>query len=94
MVKPEGGNWAPFAALPDIASEQVDVPATRLFCDGEAFELRPEQSGGTHYAWLSGPNPGYGFTVSPTSDDIEQHQTNIRSFLSMVNPETGYIEED
>jgi len=41
-----------------------------------------------------GPNPGYAFTTSPTIDDIEQHQTNIRSFLSMIDPETGYIEEN
>jgi hypothetical protein len=94
MVEPEGGGWAPLAALPGLAPEQDAVPATRLSCDGEDFELRPEQSGGTHYAWLSGPNPGYGFTVSPTGDDLEQHRTNIRGFLSMIDPETGYIEDD
>lgn len=94
MDKPEGGGWAPLAALPDTAPEQEVAPALRLSCDGEYFELRPEQSGGTHYAWLSGPNPGYGFTVSPTIDDIEEHTANIRSFLSMIDPETGYIEED
>ncbi len=88
------GDWAPVAALPDITTEQDVAPATRLLCDGETFELRPEQSGGTHYAWLSGPNPGYGFTASPTIDDVEQHQTNIRGFLSMIDPKTGYIEED
>jgi hypothetical protein len=32
--------------------------------------------------------------VSPTPNDMEQHQRNIRSFLSMIDPTTGYIEED
>ncbi|HET6652276.1 MAG TPA: hypothetical protein VFH10_06505 [Nocardioides sp.] len=54
-------------------------------------ELRPDRFGGTLYAWLSGPNPGYGFSASPTVDDLEQHHANIRTFLSMIDPETGYI---
>jgi hypothetical protein len=94
MDRREGGEWAPLAALPGIAPEADAAPATRLSCDGETFELRSDQFGGTHYTWLSGPNPGYGFTTSPAVDDIGQHQTNIRSFLSMIDPETGYIEED
>lgn len=93
MDDPEPGGWAPLAALPDVAAEQDAGPATRLVCDGETFELRPDRSGGTHYAWLSGPDPAYGFTASPTVDDLEQHRANIRSFLSMVDPETGHIEE-
>ena len=92
MDEPQG-PWAPVGALPD--STPVDAaPATRLSCDGETFELRPDGAGGTHYAWLSGPNPGYGFTASPTIDDIEHHRANILSFLSMVDPGTGYIEDD
>ena len=92
MDEPQG-RWVPLAALPDTAPEQEGAPATRLWCEGEAFELRPDGSGGTHYTWLSGPNPGYGFTASPTVDDIGHHRTNIRSFLSMVDPETGYVED-
>ncbi len=94
MDKPEGGGWAPMSALPDIDPEEDAAESIRLSCDGETFELRPERSGGTHYAWISGPNPDYGFTVSPTIDDVEQHQTNIRSFLSMIDRETGYIGEE
>jgi hypothetical protein len=30
----------------------------------------------------------------PTADDAEERQRNIRSFLSMIEPRTGYIEED
>lgn len=91
MDKQEGGDWN---ALPGIAPQEDTAPATQLECDGEIIELRRDEFGGTHYSWLSGPNPGYGFSVSPTADDVEQHQTNIRSFLSMIDPRTGYIEED
>jgi hypothetical protein len=91
MKQREGGDWA---AVPSIAPEAVAAPATQLECDGEIFELRPDEFGGTHYTWASGQNPGYGFSVSPTPTDMEQHQTNIRSFLSMIDPTTGYIEED
>lgn len=82
------------AALPSVAPEEDAAPSTQLECDGEIFALRPDELGGTHYTWLSGPNPGFGFSMSPTASDIEQHLTNIRSFLSMIDPRTGYIEED
>jgi hypothetical protein len=106
MDKPKGGDWAPLSALPATGPEEDAAPAMRISCDGETFELRPERSGGTHYTWLSGPNLGYGFTTSPVMEgtgvamslrddlDVGQHQTNIRNFLSMIDPETGYIEED
>ena len=88
------GEGSDRAAIPGIASAEDAEPAAQLECDGETFELRPDKFGGTHYAWLNGPNPGYGFSMSPTADDVEQHQLNIRSFLSMVDPRTGYIEDD
>ena len=90
MDEREGGEWA---AHPGIAAEEDATPATQLECDGETFELRPDGFAGTHYTWLSGPNPGYGFSMSPAADDIDQHQRNIRGFLSMIDPRTGYIEE-
>jgi hypothetical protein len=93
MTGRDGGDWAPLSALPAAGRDEDSPPASRLSCDGETFEVRSDSSGGTHYAWLSGPNAGYGFTVSPTVDDIEQHRTNIRGFLSMVDPGTGYIEK-
>ena len=61
MDKREGGDGA---AFPGIAPEEGAPPARRLECDGEIFEQRPDGFGGTHYTWLSGPNPGYGFSVS------------------------------
>jgi hypothetical protein len=91
MDKGEGDDPA---ALPGIARAEDAEPTGRLECDGAIFELRPDKFGGTHYTWLTGLNPGYGFSVSPTADDIEQHQTNIRDFLSMIDPRIGYIEED
>ena len=91
MDKRDGSDRA---ALPAIAPAEAAAPAVRLECDGEIFELRPDKFGGTHYTWLSGPNSGYGFGVSPTADDIDQHRTNIRLFLSMIDPGTGYIEGD
>ena len=105
MDEREGGDWAPLSALPAAGPQEDSAPAMRLSCDGEMFELRPERSGGTHYTWLSGPNPGYGFTVSAIIEvteagissrenpNIEQHETHIRNFLSMIDPKTGYIED-
>ena len=66
MGMSEGGDGD---ALPGIAPMDDVAPAADLECDGEVFELRPDQFGGTHDTRLSGPNPGYGFTVSQTSDE-------------------------
>lgn len=49
------------------------------------------------YAWVSGPNSGYGFT-SGGSDyqrrSIAEHEASIRNFLVMVDPTTGFIEDE
>lgn len=81
-------------ALPGVAAEGEAGPVSHLRCDGELFELRPDEFRGTHYTWLSGPNPGYGFSMSPTSGEDEQHREHIRDFLAMIDPRTGYIAED
>ena len=87
------GEWV---AAPGVApSSPTDgQAASRLEVDGEAFELRSDGFGETHYDWISGPNPGYGFSTSPSPGSYEQHQANIRTFLSMIDPTTGYIEDD
>ncbi|TCC31907.1 hypothetical protein [Kribbella speibonae] len=86
------GEWA---ARPGVAPSNVtDEAASRLEVDGEDFELRSDGFGGTHYDWISGPNAGYGFSTSPSPGSLEQHRANIRTFLSMVDPTTGYIEDD
>jgi hypothetical protein len=66
-----------------------------LEVDGELFEMRPDQRGGTHYTWLSGPDPDYGFAESPTNDmSLDDHRESMRRFLAMIDPSTGYIAED
>lgn len=80
--------------FPDAEGETTDT-SRMLDVDGEVFALRPDKHGGTHYTWLSGPNPGYGFTLSPTSDtSVDEHRENIHDFLSQIDPATGYVEDD
>lgn len=65
-----------------------------LAVDGELFEIRPGQYGGTSYDWITGPNKGYGIASSgPPDQPAEEHQREIRGFLAMVDPRTGYIED-
>lgn len=87
------GDWAPQPGA-GPGPTGGDGGRTRLEVDGEVFELRPHEFAGTHYTWVSGPNPGYGFSVSPTAEAVEEHEANIRSFLSMIDRRTGYIEEN
>lgn len=66
-----------------------------LSVGGEIFEVW--KAGNRYdYKWLSGKNQGYGFT-SILSMDIEltmdQMDESIRSFLSNVDPDTGYLRE-
>lgn len=74
-------------------------PATELILevDGERFAVRGKDADGHDfdYDWLSGPNPGYGFSTSgPVSPTVEQHRKSIRDFLAMIDPDTGYIADD
>jgi hypothetical protein len=66
-----------------------------LDVDGERFAIRRAGDGGTAYDWLSGSNEGYGFGSSGTPDrSAEEHRESIRSFLAMIDPNTGYIGDD
>lgn len=71
----------------------------RLTVDGDVFDIAydPAQPRAYHYTRLTGPAPGYGFT-SQRSDHAgsttAEHLKAIRSFLEMVDPATGYIEDD
>jgi hypothetical protein len=91
----------------DAVVEAVAIPALRpqqlkdsgapivLDVDGEVFELRPDGFGGTGYSWLTGPNVGYGFGTSPTLGwSVDDHRTNIRWFITQIDPATGYIEDN
>ncbi|MGY2872999.1 hypothetical protein ACVW00_000189 [Marmoricola sp. URHA0025 HA25] len=88
------GYWS---ALPGLApgAEPKAPDELVIEVDGETFGLRPDESRGTHYSWLSGPNEGYGFTVSPTvGQSLEEHRECIRGFLAQIDPATGFIGDD
>ncbi|MFF9915304.1 hypothetical protein [Streptomyces sp. NPDC013457] len=78
----------------------MDRRSTRrltLMVDGEAFEVtgRPDELGTYDFTWLSGPNPGYGFTsaVQPARALSEPElRSSARDFLKQVDPTTGHIE--
>jgi hypothetical protein len=83
--------------------DQPDPDNIRTFAlevDGEQFAVRlvVDPATGytdTGYTWLSGPNQRYGFaTGGPPKPSREEHRERIREFLAMVDPTTGYIEDD
>ena len=83
-----------YRPFPDDGARE---PATRVEVDGEVFDVvaHRDRPGQYHFDWISGPNPGYGFS-SGSSDgrgmsnaDLE---ASIRNFLAQVDPDTGYIE--
>jgi hypothetical protein len=67
---------------------------TRVVVDGHLFDVAVRR-GQYDVAWISGPNAGYGFSLS-SSDDRSMTQTQleeaIRNFLGQVDPETGHVE--
>jgi hypothetical protein len=85
-------------ATPDVYRGAAGKPGPILFTldvDGEQFAISQGGYGGTNYDWLSGPNKGYGFTSSGTANrSVEEHKESIRVFLSMIDPNTGYIGDD
>ncbi len=93
-----GGNEGDPLAVPGVYREAETEPAVTLFTldvDGEVFALSASKDGGTHYAWLSGPNEGYGFSTSaPPNVPLGEHRDSIRVFLAQIDPATGYIEDD
>jgi hypothetical protein len=83
-------------AVPAVYPGTAGQPRPVLFTldvDGEQFGQG--EDGGTAYDWLSGPNKGYGFGSSGTPNrSVEEHQESIRVFLAVIDPDTGYIEDD
>lgn len=56
-------------AVPGVAPKlesDSSAAAVALVIDGEMFEVRPDEYGGTSYTWLTDPNDGYGFGSNPT----------------------------
>jgi hypothetical protein len=85
-------------AVPDVYRGIAGRPGPVLFTlevDGERFAIRQAGDGGTNYEWLSGPNKGYGFASSGTPNrSVEDHREHIRVFLALIEPDTGYIEDE
>ncbi|PVW04356.1 hypothetical protein DEA06_10090 [Microbacterium sp. Gd 4-13] len=83
--------YVPSSALPDPET-YTDLGA--VIVDGETFGVRRRESDGSHhYNWISGPNPGYGFSVSGGGAPVgeEWHVRAIRDFLAGIDPATGYL---
>jgi hypothetical protein len=75
----------------------TDDRPTRLEVDGELFEVavRPGVRSQCDFTWVSGPNPGYGFS-SRLSEDRSITRPEmvwmIKDFLAGINPETGFLD--
>ncbi|MCQ8188916.1 hypothetical protein [Streptomyces rugosispiralis] len=68
-----------------------------LKVDGERFDVaeRPDEPGTYDFTWLTGPDPGYGFTTrvhGAGSLSERELRDSARDFLGQVNPATGHIE--
>lgn len=75
----------------------VSEGSTRLAVNGEVFEVtaRRGHPGEYDYVWISGPNPGYGFSSSASDGaalTMADHMEAIQEFLSQVDPEIGHID--
>jgi len=86
----------------------TDPGTRRLVVDGETFHVTARRDGcpGYHFAWVSGPNADYGFSIGEAllfkigddppvdseMDDLRMKQE-IRQFLDDIDPETGYIRD-
>lgn len=85
-------------AVPAVYHGAEGRPGPVLFTievDGELFAVRRAADGGSAYDWLSGPNEGYGFGSSAPPNRLpDEHRKHIRTFLSMIDPATGYIGDD
>jgi len=69
----------------------------RIVVDGEHFDVseRAGEPGVYELRWTSGPSEGYGFATSTYSGEGQTEaelEDAIRTFLSQVDPATGYIE--
>lgn len=67
----------------------------RFVVDGEQFDVVRDGSS-IHHTWVSGPNASYGFSVggsSAVARTDEEIRSEIRAFLSGIDPGTGYLAE-
>lgn len=90
----DGGEGA--AAAPGLAPDSGLRRGRLLYTldvEGEDFTVR-SHDGGTDYDWVSGPNEDYGFGTGARNMSEAEHRADIRNFLTMIDPATGYISED
>lgn len=92
--------------MPPVYGDLEDQPHPKavetfaLEVDEEQFAIRVVADPATgytdaSYTWLSGPNEGYGFgSGGRLEPSLEEHRQRIREFLAMVDPITGFIEDD
>ena len=67
----------------------------RFVVDGEEFDV-VRDGDSIHHTWVSGPNASYGFSIGgpgATAFTDERIRSEIRSFLSGIDPRTGYLAE-
>lgn len=82
----------------DDGSMAVAPDHQQLTVNGQLFEVSydPHQPGTYHFLWLTGPNPGYGFSSRISSHTRQPQQMlidDVVNFLEQVDPDTGYIED-
>lgn len=92
----KGGDAEAVPALYEGPEGRPGPVMYTLEVDGQLFAVRRAHDGrGTDYDWVNGQNKDYGFGSSANADQpVEAHRKNIRNFLSMIDPVTGYIAED
>lgn len=93
---------------PDESRRRVTPSPTerRVTVDGEIFDVHLREDRSAYdFEWVSGPNPGYGFTIGQASESApDGHpappiaamddlwiRAKIRSFLGSIDPTTGYM---
>lgn len=84
------GEWG-------VAPPEKKLDVITMTVDGEVFRVwTPEQNPHQrNFDWLTGPNEDYGFAVGgPGAWTRPELKQEIRDFLAMVDPKTGYIEDD
>lgn len=83
-----------------IVTESKKTPVQfpyRTTVDGEEWVVRARDSepGAYSFDWVSGPNPGYGFSSKEsdghacTEDELNEA---IRGFLADIDPATGFLD--
>lgn len=83
-------------SIPDLAPPPpAGLDPVRLVVDGEHFVVtrRPSSTGTYDFTWTSHP-ASYGFTLSANSEwrpDRNEMSEEVRSFLSQIDNETGYL---